>query len=145
MLTRTKFRRARKADTPFIIDLLSANDLVCQGLDWSDIGDTWWVAVHKDEIVGCVQVLFGKPLGVVNFLAVEPKFHRSGVGVQLIKTAEILLSVADCDGYMAGTSTEAIIKRSKDLGLTSLGEVTIFVKRVFRYGKTDSYKNNYKH
>jgi GNAT superfamily N-acetyltransferase len=143
MLTRTQFRSAKRSDTPFIIDLLSANDLLIRGLDWSEIGDTWWVAVHKGDIVGCVQVLPGKPLGVVNFLAVDPKFHKSGLGVQLIKTAEILLGVEGCDGYMAATHTEAIIRRQKDLGLTDLGEVTIFVKRVFRHGKMDSHKNNH--
>ena len=144
MLTRTAFRRARKSDTPFIMDLLSANDLMIGGLDWSDIGDTWWVATHKDEVVGCVQVLLGKPLGVVNFLAVAPKFHHSGLGVQLIKTAEILLGASDCDGFLAATQTPAIINRATDLGLTSTGKLNVFVKRVFRYAQ-DTPKNNYRH
>lgn len=145
MLTRTKFRSARKSDIPFIIDLLNVNDLLIKGLDWSEIDDTWWVAVHRDEIVGCVQVLPGKPLGVVNFLAVEPKFHKSGLGVQLIKTAEILLGMAGCDGFLSATTEQAIINRAIDLGLTGLGETNLFVKRVFHYGKADSQKNNYKH
>jgi GNAT superfamily N-acetyltransferase len=126
------------------MDLLSENDLMIGGLDWSDIGDDWWVAIHKDDIVGCVQVLFGKPLGVINFLAVDPKFHKSGLGVQLFRWAEILLSASNCDGFLAATYTEAIINRAEDLGLTKLGQPTVFVKRVYRYAK-DSQKNNYRH
>ena len=144
MLTRTKVRQAKKADTPFIIDLLSANDLLIGGLDWSDIGIDWWVAVHQDEIVGCVQVLPGKPLGIVNFLAVDPKFHGSGVGVQLIKTAEILLGIAGCDGFISATDNEVIIKKAEKLGITGLGPTNLFVKRVFRYAK-DTPKNDYRH
>ena len=144
MLTRTQFRRATKHDTPFIMDLLGANDLLVKGLDWTDIGDTWWVAVHRDEIVGCVQVLLGKPLGCVNCLAVDPKFHGSGIGVQLIKTAEILLGLEGCDGYLASTNNVAIKRRADRLGITDLGEVNIFVKRVFRHAENSS-KNHYRH
>ena len=144
MLTRTAVRAARKADTPFIMDLLDANDLLVKGLDWTDIGDTWWVAVHQGDVVGCVQVLFGKPLGTVNCLAVDPKFHGSGLGVQLIKTAEIILGAMGCDGYLASTSNELIKNKADRLGIIDLGEVNIFVKRVFRHA-TDTPKNDYRH
>ena len=144
MLTRTEARPARNADIPFIMDLLSVNDLLVEGLDWSDIGTDWWVTVHHGAVIGCVQVLMGKPLGVVNCLAVDPRFHGSGVGVQLIKTAEIILGAMGCDGYLASTSNELIKNKADRLGITDLGEVNIFVKRVFRYAK-DTPKNDYRH
>lgn len=144
MLTRTAVRRARRADIPFIMDLLNANDLLIKGLDWSDIGDTWWVAVHRDEIVGCVQVLLGKPLGVIAFLAVDLKFHNSGLGLQLLKTAEILLGAAGCDGFLATTHKENIINRAEALGITNIGQVNVGVKRVFRYDY-GTQQNSYKH
>ena len=127
MLTRTAVRMARKSDTPFIMDLLDANGLLVKGLDWSDIGDTWWVTVHKGDVVGCGQILPGKPLGTVNCLAVDPKFHGSGLGVQLIKTAEIILGALGCDGYLASTSNELIKNKADRLGITDLGEANIFV------------------
>ena len=144
MLTRTAVRLAKRSDIPFIMDILDANDMLVKGLDWTDIGDTWWVVVHKGDVVGCVQVLFGKPLGCVNCLAVDPKFHGSGLGVQLIKTAEIILGAMGCDGYLASTFNEVIKKKAARLGITDLGEVNLFVKRVYRHAK-DTPKNDYRH
>ena len=72
MLTRTAVRQAQGFDIPAIMDLLKANELLVDGLDWSEIDNTWWVVVHRGTIVGCVQVLIGKPLGTVNCLAVDP-------------------------------------------------------------------------
>ena len=144
MLTRTAVRQAQEFDIPAIVGLLRANDLIVEGLDWSEIDNTWWVVVHRGVVVGCVQVLIGKPLGTVNCLAVDPKFHGSGVGVQLIKTAEIILGAMGCDGYLASTSNELIKKKATKLGITDLGSVNIFVKRVFRHAN-NSRQNNYQH
>src|SRR5262245_32557055 len=136
MLTRTKIRQAKKSDAPFIVDLFNANEALIRGLDWEDIGDTWWVAVHRGEIIGAVQVLVGKPLGVITFLVVDPRFHNSGVGIQLASMANIILGVAGADGVMFSTNNDKVKRRTGDMGYMDLCDTTVYVKRIYRYEKS---------
>lgn len=40
-------------------------------VDWSNIHPFWLKATYKDEIIGCVQVLHGRPIGRIEMLAVK--------------------------------------------------------------------------
>lgn len=142
MLTRSRIRLAVQADIPAIQQLLDANDLLIKGLDWSEIDNSWWVAEYKDKLVGCMQVLPGKPLGAFTFLAVAPEYHGSGVGVQLLTTAEIVLGMQGCDGFVSWTFNPVILKRLERWNTSNLGEVSLLVKRVRKHKHANTLQNH---
>jgi hypothetical protein len=45
-------------------------------IDWSDIFPYWLVAEYKGEVVGCIQVLPGKPVGRLEMLGISPSVSR---------------------------------------------------------------------
>ena len=70
-------RLAQNEDGDTIHDLLHADGLNLEGLDWHDIYPHWLVAEIEEKIVGCVEVLIGKPIGKMEFLATDDALsHR---------------------------------------------------------------------
>lgn len=47
-------------------------------LDWSDIAGYWLVAEIEREIVGAIQICYGKPMGRLDLTGISPKLsaHR---------------------------------------------------------------------
>lgn len=75
-------RLARNEDGDTIHDLLHADGLNLEGLDWSDIYPHWLVVGPRGELVGCLQVLLGKPVGFIEFMATAKSLsHRDRAGV----------------------------------------------------------------
>lgn len=62
--------------------------------DWSDIYPYWLIATHEGEIVGCLQVLPGKPIGRIEMLATKTsldKLKRANIAWRLYVTAVSML------------------------------------------------------
>lgn len=134
IIHRPRIRRATVVDSPRLQELFKANDLWIDGLDWSEL-QGWYVAERKGQIIGAVQVLLGKPLGVILYVMVDPEFHNTGVGPQLIRFAEVVLHMNDSDGWVGVTNRDDVASMGKRFGCTELYDVTMFGKRIWRRPK----------
>jgi len=75
-------RLAQNEDGDDVHGLLYASGLRLEGLDWSDIYPHWLVVGPNGKLVGCLQVLLGKPVGFIEFMATEESLgHRDRAGV----------------------------------------------------------------
>ena len=136
-------RPAQNHEAEIVRLILEMVGLIPEGLDWSEIYPSWLVAEHKGMIIGCVQVLPGKPLGHIGFLAVVPKYQYYGYGVLLLKAAERLLGNMGCDGFTSLTDHPHILRKMDKLGFTKFGPmVNWFFKRVQRKENVDVLQEN---
>lgn len=132
-MIRPKLRFANNADAKDIREILEANGQIPEGHDWTDIGPNWILAEHDETVVGCCQILCGKPFGHMGFLCVLPGYYDSGIGAILWKTAERVLANNGCDGYTATTVNEQILKKLPKIGGIVFGDpVNLVFKRVYR-------------
>lgn len=70
-------RLGTNADGPRIGELVAEGGFDVIGLDWTLIEPYWLVADTGEEIVGCLQVLPGRPVGRLELLAAEDSLtHR---------------------------------------------------------------------
>lgn len=70
-------RLGTNADGPRIGELVAAGGFDVIGLDWTLIEPYWLVADTDEEIVGCLQVLPGRPVGRLELLAADDSLtHR---------------------------------------------------------------------
>lgn len=63
-------RLAKNEEGPQLERLLLGMQFGLEGLDWSDIEPYWLVAEDEGRIIGCVQIILGKPMGWLEFLSV---------------------------------------------------------------------------
>lgn len=64
-------------------------------VDWSEVPG-WLVSKDKDKVIGCVQVLVGKPIGRVEMLATDTTLNslkRAQVAWRLIVAASAVLNM----------------------------------------------------
>ena len=93
------FLADRHEHGPIIARLLDAGTAGYDDLDWSDIGEGWILAVLGKEVVGCVQVLPGLPVGRAEMLGLAPSLtpvQKAVVMSALIDQACATLAVAGC-------------------------------------------------
>lgn len=84
---------------PVVARLLKAHTGGYDDLDWSDIGENWILAVLGSEVVGCVQVLPGYPVGRAEMLGLADSLttiQRAAVVSALIEQACLTLQIAGC-------------------------------------------------
>lgn len=67
-----EIRVAVDAAGPAIAQVLKENGIELSGADWSKVFPHWLIATVGDDVIGCCQVLIGKPVGYVEFLLVRP-------------------------------------------------------------------------
>lgn len=128
---------ATNAEGHFIAELLDLNGYNFPvEMDWSEVFPFWLVAVLDGVIVGCVQVVMGKPLGSAEFLAVKPGLpnrYRVLCVRDLTVAAMACLRMQGC--YMAFTFTPFERKDYKEILKNKFGAVaassgTIMVKKL---------------
>ena len=68
-----KIRLATDDAGPEIARVLKANNIEFPGADWSKVFPHWLIATVNDQVIGCVMVMTGKPVGFLEFLFVDPK------------------------------------------------------------------------
>ena len=69
---RLHLRMATPADGEAIGRLVVNAGWTLPGIEWADLGANWLVAEYDGALVGCLEVLFGKPLGRVELLGIDP-------------------------------------------------------------------------
>jgi len=65
-------------------------------IDWNDVYPYWLIAKKDQEIMGCIQVSLGKPIGHIEMLAVNKNLHpikRSQIAWKLIVFAMNVLKL----------------------------------------------------
>lgn len=112
--------------------ILQETGLLPKGFNFAQVEPNWWVAEVDKEIVGCVQVLPGRPLGHVGFLGVLPGYLNVGIGGYLYLLAESLLkNTKGCEGYTYHTCNPAIKKQGKKGGAIVFGDpVELLFKKI---------------
>ncbi len=132
MRIRPELRRALDSDAPDIQHILKTNGLLPDGFAFARVEPNWWVAEYHQEIVGCIQVLPGRPLGHVGFLGVLPGYLNAGVGGYLYILAESLLkNTKGCEGYTYHTANPAVRKQGKKGGAVVFGDpVDLLFKKI---------------
>ncbi|MGI9297621.1 MAG: hypothetical protein ACR2QC_06965 [Gammaproteobacteria bacterium] len=65
-------RLAEDSDGPRIRQLIAQTQADIEGLDWSEIRPYWIVVDREGEPVGCLNVALSKPVGRLDFLAIDP-------------------------------------------------------------------------
>lgn len=102
-----KVTLASNEDGPRIRQLLAETQADIEGLDWSDIYPHW-LAVEKDgRIAGCINLAVSKPIGRLDFLAVDPSLgpHARGKVVRaLILQGLATLRHAGCTASISQVS-----------------------------------------
>lgn len=66
-------------------------------LDWTNLGGQWLVVMKADAVVGCIQVLPGKPIGRVDFMVLDDSLtqrEKSEATSMLIQQVTMLLRMA---------------------------------------------------
>jgi len=129
ILRRPPIRPAVAADSPRVQELVQVNDLWVDGLDWSEL-QGWFVAEHKGQVVGAIQMLLGKPLGVMLYLVVDPLYHNTGIGYALAKFSEWVLCMNNSDGYVGFTDRDEFRAIATKYKATQIGDFTTFIKRI---------------
>lgn len=119
-------RFATDEDIPAILHVLHANDMLSEDLDWSDLGNHdmgrnghWLVIESHNKIVGTVNVLLGKPLGTMQFLAILPEYWMGGAGPNLVWFAERLLKANSIQGYSGTVSNPKVLVGLERFGCTA--------------------------
>ena len=67
-----KIRLATDDAGPEIARVLKANNIEFPGADWSKVFPHWLIATVNDQVIGCIMVMTGKPVGFLEFLFVDP-------------------------------------------------------------------------
>jgi hypothetical protein len=69
-----KARLAVNEEGPRVAELAAACGFAFSDweIDWGDIHPHWLVADHKGELLGCLQVCYGRPVGRLEILGIEP-------------------------------------------------------------------------
>lgn len=133
MIIRPKLRLATNDDAKDIFEILDEAGQVPGGHDWSKLGPYWIVAEYDETIIGCTQVLCGKPFGFIGFCAVRSGYLNAGVGVYLWRAAQEILANHGCDGYISMTANEQVLKKAPKRGVLVFGDpVRVMFKRVYR-------------
>lgn len=66
-------------------------------LDWTNLGGQWLVVMKADAVVGCIQVLPGRPIGRVDFMVLDDSLshrERAEATSMLIEQVTMLLRMA---------------------------------------------------
>ena len=140
ILLRPLLRSATTNDSLRIQELLQLTGLWVDGLDWSEL-QGWFVAEHKSVVIGALQVLMGKPLGVILYIVVDPEYHSSGVGLALTHLAEHLLAINGSDGTLGFSNAPEFINMAERRNYIETGdEFKVFIRRNWR-GRKDENKD----
>lgn len=73
-------RLALDEDGERIRNLFAQTQGTIEGLDWSAVYPHWIVVENKSEIVGCINIAPSKPIGRLDFLAVDPNLRPHAHG-----------------------------------------------------------------
>ena len=96
-----KARLAANDEGPRVAELAATCGFVFSDweIDWSDIHPHWIVADHRGDLLGCLQICYGRPVGRLEILGIDPsleKEDRSHVVELIIRSGFKLLKDYGC-------------------------------------------------
>ena len=128
-------RLATNADGPAIGNLVEAGGFRVDGIDWTEVEPYWLVAENGVGIVGCLQVLPGKPIGRLEFLVVDDSLrHREratiarDLGIQGYATLRLAGSQAASN--MVPFNNKGFKRILKRRGARVMSSGNMFIKRL---------------
>jgi hypothetical protein len=73
-----KARLAINEEGPRVAELAAQAGFVFSDweIDWSDIHPHWLVADHRGELLGCMQLCYGRPVGRLEILSVDTSLEK---------------------------------------------------------------------
>lgn len=103
-------------------------------VDWSEVYPHWLVAKLNGEIVGCLQVLAGKPIGRAEMLGTSTKFKdikRAQIAWRLIVSALALLKASGAQyiSMMILFENKHFKRLVKKRGAWTIGQGNIMIAR----------------
>lgn len=93
-LKEIRVRFARDSEGMAIAQMVHASHAGVPNVPWDKVYPSWAVAEKDGEIVGCVQVCYGVPIGRLEFLSFIPNlpFRTRALGVRaLLEMGELAL------------------------------------------------------
>ena len=94
--------------------------------------DLFLVMERDNEIIASIMIGYDGHRGVLNYLAVDPKFRNQGLGRKLVKLAEDKLKNLGCPkiNLLVRVSNIEVREFYKKLGFEMQEDVVIFGKRL---------------
>lgn len=128
-------RIATDADGRAIGDLVWRGGFRVDGIDWSDIGPYWLVAENGAGIIGCLQVLPGKPIGRLEFLVVDDSLrHRERATIardlSIQGYATLKLAGAQAASNLVNFGNKGLKRILKKRGARVMASGNMFIKRL---------------
>lgn len=123
-------RPARVDDLPAIHDLLVTNNLLVDGVDYSDFSPPVLVAVRGQQTIGMVHALIGKPYAIISELAILPEHQNKGYAIKLLRAMELLLrsmGITALAAFVGGHRVRVISQLGRD-GWSETGTGVMFVR-----------------
>lgn len=120
---------------PAIAAVLQDNGIEIPGCDWSKVFPNWLIATVDDDVIGCCQVIPGRPVGYVEFLFVKPSvnFKLRAIAIRkLIIQSMATLYHAGCQyvGGVVGQENEKFAEVIKKLSFVKTFPADVYVKRL---------------
>lgn len=95
IILEVNIRLADNSEGQLIEKLTNENGFTLEGLDWSTVYPYWLVAIHEEEIIGAIQVCFGRPAGRLEFLSIKKEIDprlKSSTIKKLLTSGGVSLS-----------------------------------------------------
>lgn len=114
---------------------LIQDDWRIEGVDWSQVGANWLVMDGEDDVVGCLEVLPGKPFGRLEHLAVSVSIvgsKRARIVRKLIDQGMAVLRVHGSQAvsvlipHTMASYAKVLLRR----GAVSIGDGQILMRRL---------------
>jgi hypothetical protein len=104
-------------------------------LDWSNLGGQWLVVLKADTVVGCIQVLPGRPIARAEFMALDESLthrERAEATSMLIQQVTMLLRMAGCGAMISVVADDVagwpvVLERR---GWTPMVDGTMMIRRL---------------
>ena len=128
-------RLATDADGTAVGDLVWRGGFRVDGIDWTDLGSYWLVAENGVGIVGCLQVLPGKPIGRLEFLVVDEELtHRERATISrdlsIQGYATLKLAGAQAASNLVDFKNKSLKRILKRRGARVMASGNMFIKRL---------------
>jgi hypothetical protein len=130
---RVKIRLALDETGKAIAAILKANGVQIPGADWGKVFPNWLIATVEDEVIGCIQVMPGKPVGWLSFMCVKPgaPFKLRAIAMRkLIEQGAGTMRIAGAKSVATITLDGKLKKVLGNGGFVDLGEVSLMARLV---------------
>lgn len=106
-----------------------------EDLDWTNLGGQWLVVLKGDAVVGCIQVLPGRPIARAEFMALDEALthrERCEATSMLIQQVTMLLRMAGCGAMISVVADDVagwpvVLERR---GWTPMVDGTMMIRRL---------------